>query len=133
MSQASTGTNSTDSVPINRRKTDTSPSKPARRRRRKTQGNKYDRNKKYSHQIHKLLQCVCPDLSISVLAMNIMNSFTEDLLERIAKEASHLVHYSGKSTMGYNDIIAATKLVVPSEMNKYPIQMANSAVRWTEN
>lgn len=95
---------------------------------------KYGTNDTYSHQIYKLLKCVSPGLSISVLSMNIMNSFVEDLLDRIASEASKLVHYTQKSTMGYDDIIAATKLVITSpQLCELATDMARRTVQYTEN
>lgn len=103
-------------------------SRTARRRR----GHNYGKNTTYSRQIHKLLKCICPDLSISVVAMNIMNSFVEDLLDRIGTEASKLVHYSKKSTMGSNDIISAAKLVIStSELRQHAIHAAKRTIEYT--
>lgn len=108
--------------------------RPARRRRKVAGSTAYGRDTTYSRHIHKLSKCICPDLSISVPAMNIMNSFVKDLLERIADEASKLVHHSHKTTMGMDDIISATKLVVTTpELCKYATQLAKNMVEWTEN
>lgn len=107
--------------------------KSSRRSRRQRTRRNAGRDTTYSRNIYKLLKCVCPDLSISVLAMNVMNSFVEDLLERISTEASHLVHQTFKSTMGPNDIIAATKLIIQTpELCKYAIEMAHRTVKYTE-
>lgn len=95
---------------------------------------KYGTNDAYSHEIYKLLKCVAPELSISVLSMNIMNSFVEDLLDRIVSEASNLVHYTKKSTMRYDDIIAATKLIITSpQLCDHAIDMARRTVQYTES
>lgn len=103
-------------------------SRTARRRR----GRNHGKDTTYSRQIYKLLKCICPDLSINVVAMNIMNSFVEDLLERIATEASKLVHYSKKSTMGSNDIIAAAKLIISTpELRQHAIQAAKRTIEYT--
>lgn len=40
-----------------------------------------------------------PDTGISSKAMGIMNSFVNDIFERIAGEASRLAHYSKRSTI----------------------------------
>ena len=46
-----------------------------------------------SHYIQVLKQ-VHPDTGVSSKAMSIMNSFVNDLFERIAAEASKLAHYN---------------------------------------
>ena len=52
----------------------------------------------YSSYIYKVLKQVHPDTGISSKAMSIMNSFVNDLFERIATEASRLAHYNKKHT-----------------------------------
>ena len=41
-----------------------------------------------------MLKQVHPDTGVSSKAMSIMNSFVNDLFERIAAEASKLAHYN---------------------------------------
>lgn len=102
------------------------------RRRKSNKKTLYGRSKKYSHNIYKLMKCILPGASIDVLAMNIMNSFVEDLLERISTEASHLVKYSKKSTMSSDDIISATKLVLTThQLRDNAINMANRTLNYT--
>lgn len=97
----------------------------SRRTRKRRKNLNYGKNNSYSHHIYKLMKTTCPGLSIGVTAMNVMNSFVEDLLERIASEASTLVQHSKKSTMGFDDIISATKLVITTpELCEYAIEMA---------
>jgi len=48
----------------------------------------------YSIYIYKVLKQVHPDTGISSKAMSIMNSFVNDLFERIASEASKLAQYN---------------------------------------
>lgn len=110
----------------------TSPRRPQRRRQRKSKGNKIQNP--YSRNIYKLLKCIYPDLSISRMAMNIMNSFIMDLIDRIASEASTLMYLSQKSTMGHNDIMSAAKLVIKSpEMSKLAIDAAKKTISWSKN
>ena len=52
------------------------------------------RRESYSIYIYKVLKQVHPDTGISSKAMSIMNSFVNDLFERIAAEASKLAHYN---------------------------------------
>lgn len=89
------------------------------------------RRQSHAHNIRKLLKCVDPDLSISANGLNIMDSFVEDLLGRIAKEASELVQYAGRSTMNPDDIISAAKLVITTpQLRKVAIQMAEKTVQY---
>ena len=49
--------------------------------------------------IFQVLKQVHPDTGVSSKAMSIMNSFVNDLFERIAAEASKLAHYNKRSIM----------------------------------
>ena len=55
---------------------------------------KKKRKESYAIYIYKVLKQVHPDTGISSKAMSIMNSFVNDLFERIAAEASKLAHYN---------------------------------------
>ena len=52
------------------------------------------RKESYATYICKVLKQVHPDTGVSSKAMSIMNSFVNDLFERIAAEASKLAHYN---------------------------------------
>ncbi|KAE9383131.1 histone-fold-containing protein, partial [Gymnopus androsaceus JB14] len=52
------------------------------------------RKETYSSYIYKVLRQVHPDTGISNKAMAILNSFVNDIFERIATEASKLATYS---------------------------------------
>ncbi|KAJ3601709.1 hypothetical protein NHX12_032676 [Muraenolepis orangiensis] len=55
-----------------------------------------------------VLKQVHPDTGISSKAMGIMNSFVNDIFERIAGEASKLAHYNKRSTITSREIQTAT-------------------------
>ncbi|CAG2182769.1 unnamed protein product, partial [Oppiella nova] len=57
------------------------------------------RKESFSIYIYKVLKQVHPDTGISSKAMSIMNSFVNDIFERIAAEASRLAHYNKRSTI----------------------------------
>ncbi|KAL5102689.1 Histone H2B 7 [Taenia crassiceps] len=57
------------------------------------------RKESYAIYIYKVLRQVHPDTGISSKAMSIMNSFVNDIFERIAAESSRLAHYNKKSTI----------------------------------
>ncbi|XP_054850331.1 LOW QUALITY PROTEIN: putative histone H2B type 2-D [Eublepharis macularius] len=60
---------------------------------------KKSRKESYSIYVYKVLKQVHPDTGISSKAMSIMNSFVNDIFERIAGEASRLAHYNKRSTI----------------------------------
>merc|ERR1712088_1225301 len=61
---------------------------------RKGGKNNKRRKESYAIYIYKVLKQVHPDTGVSSKAMSIMNSFVNDLFERIAGEASRLAHYN---------------------------------------
>ncbi|KAJ7931894.1 histone-fold-containing protein, partial [Mycena leptocephala] len=63
---------------------------------------KKTRKETYSSYIYKVLKQVHPDTGISNKAMAILNSFVNDIFERIASEASKLAQYSKKSTIFFS-------------------------------
>ncbi|CAO3665670.1 unnamed protein product [Umbelopsis vinacea] len=60
---------------------------------------KASRKETYSSYIYKVLKQVHPDTGISNKAMSILNSFVNDIFERIAGEASKLAAYNKRSTI----------------------------------
>ena len=63
--------------------------------------------------IYKVLKQVHPDTGVSRKAMSIMNSFVNDLFERIANEAYRLAHYNKRSTSSSHEIQTAVRLLLP--------------------
>merc|ERR1712200_232963 len=76
---------------------------------------KSKRKESYAIYIYKVLKQVHPDTGVSSKAMSIMNSFVNDLLERIAAEASRLAHYNKRSTITSREIQTAVRLLLPGE------------------
>merc|ERR1712080_578536 len=60
-------------------------------------GRKSKRKESYAIYIYKVLKQVHPDTGVSSKAMSIMNSFVNDIFERIAAESSRLAHYNKRS------------------------------------
>ena len=90
-------------------------------------------HKSYDRFIHKVLKQVHPDLGITRKAMNIMNSFVNDLFERIALEAGRLTTYIKRSTLSSRDIQASVRLVIPGELAKHAVSEGTKAVaKYTE-
>ncbi|XP_030075806.1 uncharacterized protein LOC115480962 [Microcaecilia unicolor] len=93
-------------------------SKKAVSKTQKKDGKKRKRSRKESYAIYvyKVLKQVHPDTGISSKAMNIMNSFVNDIFERIAGEASRLAHYNKRSTITSREIQTAVRLLLPEEL-----------------
>ena len=86
------------------------------------------RKESYAIYIYKVLKQVHPDTGISSKAMGIMNSFVNDIFERIAGEASKLAHYNKKSTISSREIQTAVRLLLPGELAKHAVSEGTKAV-----
>ena len=82
----------------------------------------------YNIYIYKVLKQVHPDTGISGKAMNIMNSFVNDIFEWIASEASKLTSYNKKSTLSSREIQTAVRLILPGELAKHAVSEGTKAV-----
>ncbi|XP_067871167.1 histone H2B 1/2-like [Heterodontus francisci] len=104
------------------KKTVSKPSAKGGKRRRKS------RKESYSIYIYKVMKQVHPDTGISSKAMSIMNSFVNDIFERIAGEASRLAHYNKRSTISSREIQTAVRLLLPGELAKHAVSEGTKAV-----
>ncbi|KZC04851.1 Histone H2B.3 [Dufourea novaeangliae] len=86
------------------------------------------RKESYAIYIYKVLKQVHPDTGISSKAMSIMNSFVNDVFERIAAEASRLAHYNKRSTITSREIQTAVRLLLPGELAKHAVSEGTKAV-----
>ncbi|XP_078059725.1 histone H2B 1/2-like [Mustelus asterias] len=86
------------------------------------------RKESYSIYIYKVMKQVHPDTGMSSKAMSIMNSFVNDIFERIAGEASRLAHYNKRSTISSREIQTAVRLLLPGELAKHAVSEGTKAV-----
>lgn len=86
------------------------------------------RSETYSSYIYKVLKQVHPDTGISKRAMLIMNSFINDIFERLANEAGRLCRYNKKSTLSSREIQTAVRLLLPGELAKHAVSEGTKAV-----
>lgn len=89
---------------------------------------KRKRTQSYSTYIFKVLKQVHPDTGINRRAMSIMNSFNNELFERIAGEAGRLARYSKKATLSSREIQTSVRLVLPGELAKHAVSEGTKAV-----
>ncbi|MEW5305602.1 MAG: hypothetical protein WDW36_008134 [Sanguina aurantia] len=82
----------------------------------------------YKVYIYKVLKQVHPDTGVSSKAMSILNSFVNDIFEKIASEAAKLAVYNKKPTVTSREIQTAVRLVLPGELAKHAVSEGTKAV-----
>lgn len=82
----------------------------------------------YSSYIYKVLKQVHPDTGISNKAMAIMNSFVNDIFERIALEAGRLARYNKRNTITSREVQTSVRLLLPGELAKHAVSEGTKAV-----
>ena len=95
------------------------PKKAAHRRRRA---------ETFSVYIYRVLKQVHQDTGVSKRSMSIMNSFINDVFEKIAGEASRLVRYNKRHTLSSREVQTAVKLILPGELAKHAVSEGTKAV-----
>jgi histone H2B len=86
------------------------------------------RHETFSVYIYKVLKQVHGDTGVSKKSMAIMNSFINDIFEKISLEASKLVRYNKKHTLSAREVQSAVKLLLPGELAKHAIIEGAKAV-----
>ena len=87
-------------------------------------------DKGYSTYLHKVLKSVSPKgVTISAQGMDLLNSITEDLENRLANKSFELAKFQKKSTLSAKHVQAATKVIFPGEMGGLAITEGNKAVQ----
>ncbi|KAL0215174.1 hypothetical protein P9112_007476 [Eukaryota sp. TZLM1-RC] len=86
------------------------------------------RKETWATYIYRVLRQVHPDTGISTKAMGIMNSFVNDIFERIATEASRLARVNKRNTLSSREIQTAVRLLLPGELSKHAVSEGTKAV-----
>jgi len=86
------------------------------------------RKESFAIYIYKVLKQVHPDTGISSKAMSIMNSFVNDIFERIAAEASRLSQYNKRTTITSREVQTGVRLLLPGELAKHAVSEGTKAV-----
>eukprot|EP00877_Chromochloris_zofingiensis_P004623 jgi/Chrzof1/14161/Cz08g27120.t1 len=82
----------------------------------------------YKIYLYKVLKQVHPDTGVSSKAMSILNSFVNDIFEKIATEAARLARYNKKPTITSREIQTAVRLILPGELAKHAVSEGTKAV-----
>ncbi|KAJ3304877.1 histone H2B [Kappamyces sp. JEL0829] len=106
------------------------PAKTAEKAKKSTGAKKTKKLRKetFNTYIYKVLKQVHPDTGVSNKAMSIMNSFVNDIFERVAEEASRLASYNKRSTISSREIQTAVRLILPGELAKHAVSEGTKAV-----
>ena len=86
------------------------------------------RTETFSVYIYRVLKQVHPETGISKRSMSIMNSFINDVFEKIAGESSRLVRYNRKHTLSSREVQTAVRLLLPGELAKHAVSEGTKAV-----
>mmetsp|Transcript_32608 Transcript_32608/g.59149 ORF Transcript_32608/g.59149 Transcript_32608/m.59149 type:complete len:124 (-) Transcript_32608:197-568(-) len=104
------------------------PAKTAEGAEKKAIKKKIKASETYKVYIYKVLKQVHPDTGISSKAMSIMNSFINDIFDKIASESARLARYNKKPTVTSREIQTAVRLVLPGELAKHAVSEGTKAV-----
>ena len=91
-------------------------------------GNPAKRGETYSVYIYRVLKQVHPETGISKRSMSIMNSFINDVFEKISLEAAKLVRFNKKQTLSSREIQTSVRLLLPGELAKHAVSEGTKAV-----
>lgn len=97
----------------------------------KSLGPRYRRRKRtesFALYIYKVLKQVHPETGVSKKSMSIMNSFINDIFDRLADEAVRLIRYNKKRTLSSREIQTAVRLLLPGELSKHAVSEGTKAV-----
>ena len=78
--------------------------------------------------IYRVLKQVHPETGISKKSMSIMNSFINDVFEKVATESAKLVRYNKKHTLSSREVQTAVRLLLPGELAKHAVAEGTKAV-----
>lgn len=94
----------------------------------KVGGKRKKRVESYSSYIYKVLKQVHPEIGISKKGMGVMESFINDVFDRVCNEAGRLARYNKKATLSSREVQTAVRLVLPGELGKHAISEGTKAV-----
>ena len=95
---------------------------------KKIRNRKHKRLEQWSMYIHKVLKEVHPNLGIGMQGMKIMNSFAEDMFDRIHNEAISLSKLNKARTLSARELQTAARLLLPGELAKHAMSEGTKAV-----
>jgi len=89
---------------------------------------KKTRKETFNIYIYKVLKQVHPEVGVSKKGMSILNSFINDIFERVTGEAGKLARFNKKATLSSREVQTAVRLVLPGELAKHAVSEGTKAV-----
>ena len=89
---------------------------------------KRSRHETFNIYIYKVLKQVHPEVGVSKKGMSILNSFINDIFERVTGEAGKLARFNKKATLSSREVQTAVRLVLPGELAKHAVSEGTKAV-----
>ena len=68
------------------------------------------------------------EVGVSKKGMSILNSFINDIFERVTGEAGKLARFNKKATLSSREVQTAVRLVLPGELAKHAVSEGTKAV-----
>jgi len=98
--------------------------------RRPTQPRKSKKKKveSFSMYIYKVLKQCHPETGLSKKSMSIMNSFLNDIFEKIAYESNRLLRHQNRKTLSSREIQTAIRLMLPGELSRHAVSEGTKAI-----
>ncbi|CAG9572355.1 histone H2B [Leishmania major strain Friedlin] len=78
--------------------------------------------------VGRSLKAINAQMSMSHHTMKIVNSYVNDVMERICTEAALIVRANKKSTLGAREVQTAVRIVLPVELAKHAMAEGTKAV-----
>jgi len=82
----------------------------------------------WNSYISKSLKQVKKGLTLSSKTVKILNSFVNDIFDRVAVEAANLARINKRGTLGSREVQTAVRLTLPVELAKHAIAEGTKAV-----
>lgn len=82
----------------------------------------------WSVYVHRTLKQIHKNVGLSGKGMKVLNSFCQDIFERIAVEAAALTRFNKTKTMSSREIQTAVRLALPAELAKHAMAEGTKAV-----
>ncbi|CAH6787572.1 histone H2B variant L1 [Phodopus roborovskii] len=82
----------------------------------------------YSLYINRVLKEVVPKRGLSSHTLDVMNILINDMFERIATEACHLMYLRKRCTLTPEDIQKAVCLLLPKKLARFAVTFGSEAV-----
>jgi histone H2B len=105
------------------------PAKKSSEGKKKAAGKSHRKSKKsWNTYIYRTLKQVNKAVGLSGKGMKVMNSFCQDIFERIAVEAASLTRFNKGKTLSSREVQTAVRLVLPTELSKHAMAEGTKAV-----